>query len=131
MDKNKRQNLEKAGWTVGDAQEFLGLTQAEMGLINFRLGVARRIRKERESLGWTQAVLAEKLSTSQSRVAFIESADASVSIDLLVRSYIAIGGTFPELGPIRKLAKRGTKKTSKKKTAPKARTSAKSEKALV
>ena len=33
MDPKKREALEKAGWTVGDIQQFLGLSDAEMEII--------------------------------------------------------------------------------------------------
>jgi hypothetical protein len=34
MKKAKRKKLEKKGWRVGDAKEFLGLTDDEMALID-------------------------------------------------------------------------------------------------
>ena len=33
MDKKAKKNLEAAGWTIGDAQGFLGLTDAEAEFI--------------------------------------------------------------------------------------------------
>jgi transcriptional regulator with XRE-family HTH domain len=45
----------------------------------------------------TQAQLAKKLGTSQSRLARIESADRSVSIDLLVRSLLEMGASRRDL----------------------------------
>jgi transcriptional regulator with XRE-family HTH domain len=44
-------------------------------------------------MGLTQVALAKKIKSSQSRVAKMEAGDPSVSIDLLVRSLIALGET--------------------------------------
>ncbi len=42
--------------------------------------------------------LAKLVKSSQSRVAKMEAADDSVSLDLLVRSLFALGTSGPELG---------------------------------
>ncbi len=34
MDAKKREKLERAGWKVGDIDEFLGLSEKEMGIIH-------------------------------------------------------------------------------------------------
>jgi transcriptional regulator with XRE-family HTH domain len=41
----------------------------------------------------TQAQLAERLGSSQSRIAKIEAADPSVSIDLMLRSLLRLGAS--------------------------------------
>jgi transcriptional regulator with XRE-family HTH domain len=48
----------------------------------------------------TQTELARLLKSSQSRVAKIEAGDSSVSLDLLVRSLIALGATRRELAHV-------------------------------
>jgi transcriptional regulator with XRE-family HTH domain len=48
----------------------------------------------------TQAELAEKLHTSQPRVAKVENGDASVSIELLIRAMLATGVTPQEIGQV-------------------------------
>jgi transcriptional regulator with XRE-family HTH domain len=45
----------------------------------------------------TQAVLARKLGSSQSRVAKIEAGDPSVSLDLMVRALLTLGASRREL----------------------------------
>ena len=47
---------------------------------------------------WTQAQLANALGSSQSRVAKMEVADKSVSIDPLVRSLIVSGASGAKIG---------------------------------
>jgi len=44
--------------------------------------------------------VAEKIKSSQSRVAKIERAESSVSLDLIVRSIIALGSSKKEIGKV-------------------------------
>jgi DNA-binding XRE family transcriptional regulator len=96
----KRKRLEIAGWRVGDAQDFLGLSADEAQFVEIKLALARRLRELREKRNWTQADLAKRVGSSQSRVAKMEAADPTVSVDLLVRSLLAIGADRRELGKI-------------------------------
>lgn len=86
MDANKKKKLEAAGWRVGDAKDFLGLSTSEMEYIELKLALSRNLVSARKAKKFTQTQLAEKLKTSQSRVAKMEAGDSSVSIDLLFRS---------------------------------------------
>jgi DNA-binding XRE family transcriptional regulator len=96
----KRRRLENAGWRVGDAKDFLGLSDDEAQFVEIKLALARRLRQLREKRNWTQAELAKYVGSSQSRVAKMEAADSTVSVDLLVRSLLAIGADRRELGRI-------------------------------
>jgi len=96
----KRRRLESAGWRVGDAKDFLALSDDEAQLVEIKLALARRLRQLREKRNWTQAELAKYVGSSQSRVAKMEAADSTVSVDLLVRSLLAIGADRRELGRI-------------------------------
>lgn len=98
MRKEKRQRLEASGWKVGSAQEFLGLSDEEAALVAVRAGLARILKEARQDRHWTQAQLAAALGSSQSRVAKMEAADKSVSIDLMVRSLIVSGATGEKIG---------------------------------
>ncbi len=93
MRKSKRERLEAAGWRVGTAADFLGLTKEEAALIEMKLGLAENLRKRRQARRLTQTQLAKLLRSSQSRVAKMEAADPSVSIDLLVRALLELGAT--------------------------------------
>jgi len=93
MNTAKRKRLEKAGWKVGTAQEFLNLSPEEAAYVEVKLNLARVLSNRRKSLRLTQVALAKKIKSSQSRVAKMEAGDPSVSIDLLVRSLIALGET--------------------------------------
>ncbi len=98
MDIKKRKDLEAAGWKVGDAAEFLGLTDDERQIVDFRLLVARSVRRERESRGLSQQQLATRIGSSQSRVAKIEAASSEVSLDLMLRGFFSAGGQLVDLG---------------------------------
>jgi DNA-binding transcriptional regulator YiaG len=99
VDAKKREALEAAGWKVGDAADFLGLTEEERQLIEFRLMVGRGIRRLRESHNLTQQQLAERIRSSESRVAKIEAASNEVSLDLMLRSFFSAGGRLTDLIP--------------------------------
>ena len=97
MDKSKRERLEKAGWTVGSTEEFLGLSPEEAAYLELKSNLARAFSAKRKSLGLSQVAVAKKIRSSQSRVAKMEAGDPTVSIDLLVKSLFALGETVKEL----------------------------------
>ena len=97
MDDKKKKRLRKKGWAVGDAQDFLGLTDEEAVYIELKLALSKKLRQRRTRKKLTQAQLAKLIRSSQSRVAKMEAGDPSVSIDLLVRSLLALGATKREL----------------------------------
>lgn len=100
MKKAKKERLRKAGWRVGTAQQLLGLSDEEAAMIEMKLALAKSLRQRRLALDSTQAELARELGSSQSRVAKMEAADATVSMDLLVRSLLALGASRQEVGRI-------------------------------
>ena len=83
MDKKKRALLEKKGWKIGSTKEFLGLTDEEAAYIELKLALSRAFHRSRENHRLTQVEAARLLRSSQSRVAKMEAADPSVSLDLL------------------------------------------------
>ena len=91
MDKAKNKRLEKAGWKVGTVGQFLGLSKEEAAFVEVKLRLAKQFLDRRRSLKMSQVAVAKKIRSSQSRVAKMEAGDPSVSIDLLVRSLIALG----------------------------------------
>ena len=100
MNEAKRKRLEAKGWRFGSVQEFLGLSDQEAAYIELKLKLAEGLRKKRRERHLGQTELAKLVESSQSRVAKMEAADSSVSIDLLIRSLIALGTSNPELGKI-------------------------------
>lgn len=98
MKTAKRKQLEKAGWAVGSTVDFLGLTSEEEMLVNIKMTLASELKKRRQQLKITQSQLAKRLGSSQSRIAKMEGADSSVSMELLVRSLASFGASQTEIG---------------------------------
>lgn len=108
MKKRKKVRLEASGWAVGSTKDFLGLSEEEAAFIELKLALAESLRRRRVQRGLTQTELAKRLNSSQSRVAKMETGDRSVSLDLLVRSLLAIGATRHEIARILAAPKRRT-----------------------
>jgi len=90
--------LEKAGWKTVTVQDFLGLSDNEMAIIEVKVALSKCLRDQRTRAGLTQAQVAEIVRTSQPRVAKMEAADKTVSIDLLVKALVKTGVSVREIG---------------------------------
>lgn len=97
MKPSKKLKIEAAGWKVGSAADFLGLSPDEEAFIELKLALSEQLRKKRLKNKITQVELAQLVSSSQSRVAKMEAGDASVTVDLLVKSLLALGATRKEI----------------------------------
>jgi DNA-binding XRE family transcriptional regulator len=91
MDSKKKKILESKGYKVGTVEEFLGLSSEESKYIELKLALSDALAKRRKKSNLTQAQLAKLLNSSQSRVAKMEKGDPTVSVDLLVKSLLALG----------------------------------------
>ena len=91
MDKQKRARLEAGGWKVRSTREFLKLSEEEAAFVAFKLALSETLRVSRTAQKLSQAEVARRLRSSQSRIAKMEAADPSVSVDLLVRSLFTLG----------------------------------------
>ena len=100
MDKAKRKRIEAKGWKVGTTSEFLGLSPEEARYIELKLALSEHLRRRRVRRKLTQEQFAKLLSSSQSRVAKMESGDPSVSLDLLIRSLFALGTSERDLAKV-------------------------------
>jgi len=97
MRRRKQERLEKRGWRFGGAREFLGLSNQEAAYVELRLRLADSLKTRRRRRNLTQTALARLIRSSQSRVAKMETGDPSVSLDLLVRSLLALGASNRDL----------------------------------
>lgn len=100
MDAAKRKRLEEAGFKVGDAAEFLGLSDAENLFVELKASLAAVLHKARTARHLTQSDVASALGSSQSRVAKMEAGDPSVTVDLLVRSLFVVGASPKDLAKV-------------------------------
>ena len=95
MRVSKRKKLEAAGWKLGGPKELL-----ERAYVELRVKLAVGLKLRRQARGVTQVDLAKSLRSSQSRVAKMEAGDPTVSLDLLVKSLLALGASNRELAEI-------------------------------
>lgn len=100
MDTTKRKRLQRAGWRVGTVGEFLGMSAAEVELVEMRVALAAGLKKRRERSKLTQTALAKRLKSSQSRIAKMEAGDPTVSLDLLIRAHLTLGAKRAEIGRV-------------------------------
>ena len=96
MENAKRRRLERAGWRVRGAADFLDLTPEDAALMEIRAGLSRALKHRRQAR-MTQAELAARLGLSQPRVARAERSARSISIDLLIRALLATGAGPKEI----------------------------------
>jgi transcriptional regulator with XRE-family HTH domain len=76
------------------------LTKEESAFVEMKLALANGVKRRRQARGLTQTQLAKQIRSSQSRVAKMEAADHSVSIDLLVKTLLTMGTSRTELARI-------------------------------
>ena len=100
MKQDKLKRLKRAGWSVGDAQDFLELSREETSFLELKLALSARLKERRQEQHLTQNDLAELLQSSQSRVAKMEAGDPSVTVDLLLRALLQLGTTKKELAKL-------------------------------
>lgn len=97
MSNAKLKRLQSAGWKTSGAKNFLQLSDAEAMLVELKLSLTDAVRQSRQKRGLSQIDLAQRIGSSQSRVAKMEAGDPSVSLDLILRAFFAFGGTRQEL----------------------------------
>ena len=100
MRRNKREQLEKKGWKVGTVDEFLELAPGESAYIEMKVRLSEQLRQRRQRKRLSQVEFAKLIKSSQSRVAKMEGGDPSVSLDLLIRSLLALGASRRDLGKL-------------------------------
>jgi predicted XRE-type DNA-binding protein len=106
MHSNKKRRLEAKGWKVGSAKDFLELSPEEEAYIEIKLKLAESFREHRLQRKMTQLDVAKAIKSRQSRVAKMEAGDSSVSLDLLVRSLLALGLSSKEFAKLLSKGKR-------------------------
>ena len=97
MKQAKRNKLEARGWKIGSAADFLELTPEEEAFIEMKASLSHSLKDLRKRKRMSQVALAKLIKTSQSRVAKMEAGSSSVSIDLLIKSLLALGASQKDL----------------------------------
>ena len=70
----------------------------ELAYIELKFELSEMVKDIRQKRGLTQVNAAKLIKSSQSRLSKIEAADSSVSIDLQIRSLLALGASREEIG---------------------------------
>ncbi len=94
----KAARLENAGWKTVTVQDFLALSDEDMAIIDVKVALAKRLRVQRTRAGLSQLEVAKIVRSSQPRVAKMEAADKTVSIDLLVKALVKTGVSVQDIG---------------------------------
>lgn len=89
--------VEAAGWKVVSVDEFLGLTPEESAYIEMKMALSHTLRQRRLHNKLSQIELAKMVHSSQSRIAKMEAGDPSVSIDLIMKSLLALGASAKDV----------------------------------
>jgi len=97
MKQAKRRKLEAKGWKVGTAAEFLELTPEEEAFIEMKYSLSKSLKELRKRKHLSQVEFAKLIKSSQPRVANMEAGAASVSIDLIIKSLLALGASQKDL----------------------------------
>ena len=122
MDTEKQTRLNTAGYTSTTIQELFGLTDEENVLVEaqsamdvIRLRLSKLIYDHRKDK-LTQTQLSTLLRTSQPRIAMMESAHKSVTLDKMVRAALALGISRREIADSFKQSgqKTGARRPAKK-----------------
>lgn len=97
MRRARKRRLERKGWRFGTVEQFLHLSDEESAYIEMRVRLSETLRMRRQRRKLSQMQLAKLIKSSQSRVAKMEGGDPSVSLDLLIRSLLALGASNRDL----------------------------------
>jgi DNA-binding XRE family transcriptional regulator len=98
MKKKRIQELQRKGWKVGGVEDFLELSEEELAYIEMKIKLSEMVRDFREEKGLTQTEASRILNSSQSRLSKMESGDPTVTLDLQIKSLLALGATPEQIG---------------------------------
>jgi DNA-binding XRE family transcriptional regulator len=97
MKKAELARLKAAGWEQTTVQELLGLSDAENAIVEMKVALSLRLKKQRQKRHISQKKLADLLGSSQPRVAQIEAGVPNVSMDLLLKALLVAGVSKKEV----------------------------------
>ncbi len=93
MTEQQRNNLEKMGGRVTDVGEFLGLSDAETWLIDFKIDLGEAIRARRIEADFTRSQVADSLGLTAERFIALEEGGPNVSLDAQMLALRVLGAT--------------------------------------
>jgi DNA-binding XRE family transcriptional regulator len=99
ISKEQRAELVRKGAVETTVQDFLDLDEADMKIVEFRVRLAKEVRRRRLAARITQKALAERMKVSQPRIPEIESGTTS-SLESVMLAFFATGGSLAELAEV-------------------------------
>lgn len=100
MDTARRERLEEAGFRVSTVADFLGLTPEENEMVEIRVALSAALKKQCQGSGLSQAEIAKRIGSTESRITRMEAGDPHASLDLLIRALVTLGMTRGELADV-------------------------------
>ncbi|MFM8931796.1 MAG: helix-turn-helix transcriptional regulator [Gemmataceae bacterium] len=93
--KNTRQGGKgEAKWVHGDAKDLFCLSDFEARLIDRKISLAKRIRVRRKRANLTQGQLARAIGSTQPRIALLEKAHPSISLEFAYKALFALNNAL-------------------------------------
>ncbi len=89
MNKAQKEKFEQSGWKVGTVGDFFELTTAEQALLETKLRLGDAVRALRRRNNLSQKELAQRMGSSQPRVAKLENRDAEISLEFQLKAIFA------------------------------------------
>lgn len=83
--------------SIVDFNHDFAVYRTETELVEMKAALAKALIAKRKACGETQVTAAILAKTSQSRYAKVEHADSSVSLELMIKMFFALGATKKEL----------------------------------
>lgn len=86
-------------WLKGEVNKKIlnELSPEENAFIELKLALSRQLKELRKAQNFSQETVAKKIQSSQSRVAKMEACDDTVSIDLMIKTMLSLGGTNQDI----------------------------------
>jgi hypothetical protein len=97
MDKDKQAKLASKGWKIGTVNEFLDLTPAEATYIELRLALSENLKQRQTQ---KQLTSSHTQFANPFQIEKLETGEAEVTLDFLIRSLLTLGVTVKELAEI-------------------------------
>lgn len=94
---NQKNKILRKNFKANSQLAFSKLTPAESQYLEIKIGLSQLLKQKRKERKFSQIDLANHIKSSQSRVAKMEKADDSVSLDLIIKALLSLGISRREL----------------------------------
>jgi DNA-binding XRE family transcriptional regulator len=84
-------------WVETDVEEMLGLSPADLVIVEFRAVLAVALQQARKRKKLTPEAAAKRIGTSQAQVSKMEGGQSSITIDRLIKALAALGVSRPTI----------------------------------